>query len=83
MHDDDAGYVRRFRPPLLSPGGSAAKYRPGSWVSSASGGYGSGMNWWWDVYLTPKNLWSGYRGLSRVLRTDAASELNPVRAPRG
>ncbi len=38
-----------------------------AWAGFMLGGYGSGMNWWWDVYMEPKKLWSSYRGLSRVL----------------
>ncbi len=41
--------------------------RQQAWAGFMLGGYGSGMNWWWDVYIEPKQLWSGYRGLARVL----------------
>lgn len=41
--------------------------RQQAWAGFLLGGYGSGMNWWWDVYVEPKNLWSAYRGISKVL----------------
>jgi hypothetical protein len=41
--------------------------RQQAWAGFLLGGYGSGMNWWWDVYLEPKNLWSAYRGMARIL----------------
>lgn len=41
--------------------------RQQAWAGFMLGGYGSGMNWWWDVYMEPKKLWSSYRGLSRIL----------------
>lgn len=41
--------------------------RQQAWAGFLLGGYGSGMNWWWDVYVEPKKLWSAYRGISRVV----------------
>lgn len=54
--------------------------RQQAWAGFLLGGYGSGMNWWWDVYIEPKQLWSGYRGLARVLpRLDWRDrELSPL-----
>jgi hypothetical protein len=41
--------------------------RQQAWAGFLLGGYGTGMNWWWDVYVEPKNLWSAYRGPARIL----------------
>ena len=41
--------------------------RQQAWAGFLLGGYGTGMSWWWDVYLEPQELWSSYRGLGRIL----------------
>ena len=41
--------------------------RQQAWAGFLLGGYGSGMSWWWDVYIEPQELWSTYRGLGRIL----------------
>lgn len=41
--------------------------RQQAWAGLLLGGYGSGMNWWWDVYLEPRGLWPVYRGLAQVV----------------
>ncbi len=34
------------------------------WGSMFSGGLGSGMTWWWDDYVEPRNLYYHFNGLS-------------------
>ena len=34
------------------------------WGSMFSGGFGSGMTWWWDDYIEPRNLYYHYKPLS-------------------
>ena len=41
--------------------------RQQAWSGFLLGGYGSGMNWWWDVYLDTANLWGSYRGMAKIL----------------
>ncbi len=36
----------------------------GLWATTFSGYAGSGMYWWWDIYIAANNLWSQYKGLS-------------------
>jgi hypothetical protein len=36
------------------------------WAGFLLGGYGSGMNWWWDVYVDRENLWDLYRGFAKI-----------------
>lgn len=45
--------------------------RQHAWAGFLLGGIGSGMNWWWDVYIDERGLWAQYRGLaSAVARID-------------
>ncbi|MBA2482322.1 MAG: cellulase family glycosylhydrolase [Planctomycetes bacterium] len=41
--------------------------RQQAWAAFMLGGYGSGMNWWWDTYIDRRGLWGQYRGLSRTI----------------
>ncbi|MEP7106711.1 MAG: DUF5060 domain-containing protein [Ferruginibacter sp.] len=37
------------------------------WGSSFSGAMGSGLSWWWDDYIQPKNLYYHFKPLATVL----------------
>jgi hypothetical protein len=39
--------------------------RQTAWAGLMLGGCGTGMNWWWDVYIDHRQLWPVYGGLSR------------------
>lgn len=39
----------------------------GLWSTTFSGYAGSGMYWWWDIYVDAHNLWQHYLGLARFL----------------
>jgi hypothetical protein len=41
--------------------------RQQAWAGLLLGGYGSGMNWWWDSYIDGSHLWGQYRGLARTV----------------
>ncbi len=42
-----------------------------AWAGFLLGGYGSAMNWWWDVYIDHHDLWPLYRPLAdAVARID-------------
>jgi hypothetical protein len=45
--------------------GRAVNFHNGLWASMASGNAGSGMLWWWDNYVHPKNLYPTFTGLRR------------------
>jgi hypothetical protein len=56
-----------------------------AWAGLMLGGAGSGMNWWWDVYIDRRGLWGVYGPLAR---TAAAidwrdKELAPLTPNRG
>ena len=34
-----------------------------AWAGLLCGGYGSAMNWWWDTYIEPNELWAIYAPL--------------------
>jgi hypothetical protein len=40
----------------------------GIWATTFSGYAGSGMNWWWDTYVAPNNLWYHFKGLADFIR---------------
>ncbi|MFW5752628.1 MAG: hypothetical protein ACOCYV_01115 [Planctomycetota bacterium] len=52
-----------------------------AWAGFLLGGYGSAMNWWWDVYIDAHDLWPLYRPLAAAVKridwTDP--ELAPLR----
>jgi Cellulase (glycosyl hydrolase family 5) len=54
-----------------NPGNVADKQglllRQQAWAGFLLGGYGSGMNWWWDVYVEPRKLWKNYGSMARVV----------------
>lgn len=37
-----------------------------AWAGLMLGGCGSGMNWWWDGYIHPRDLWRCYTGMARI-----------------
>ncbi|HSB67317.1 MAG TPA: DUF5060 domain-containing protein [Anaerolineales bacterium] len=39
----------------------------GLWATTFAGYAGSGMYWWWDVYVDKYNLWKHFKGLSTFL----------------
>ncbi len=41
--------------------------RQQAWAGFMLGGYGSGMNWWWDTYIAQDKLWPVYQGMKAVL----------------
>jgi hypothetical protein len=41
--------------------------RQQAWAGFLLGGYGSGMNWWWDVYIEPRKLWKTYGSMAQIV----------------
>ena len=56
-----------------------------TWAGLMLGGCGSGMNWWWDVYIDKQNLWGVYGPLAQIsARLDwKDKELAPLTPNRG
>ncbi len=56
-----------------------------TWAGFMLGGAGSGMNWWWDVYIDKQKLWPVYGPLARIsARLDwHDKELAPLTPNRG
>ena len=42
------------------PDGKAVNFHNGLWAGIASGDAGTGMLWWWDNYVAPKNLYAPF-----------------------
>ena len=42
------------------PEGKAVNFHNGLWAGIASGDAGTGMLWWWDNYVAPKNLYAPF-----------------------
>ena len=49
----------------------------GLWSTTFSGYAGSGMYWWWDVYIEANNLWHHFDGLSHFLEGEDLSKYQP------
>ena len=49
----------------LDPGGYFLRQQ--AWSGFMLGGYGSGMNWWWDTYIERQDLWQVYQPLAEVI----------------
>lgn len=50
----------------LDPGGLLLRQQ--TWAGFLFGGYGSGMNWWWDVYIDDNDLWQCYQPLATITK---------------
>ena len=49
----------------------------GIWSTTFAGYAGSGMYWFWDIYLEPYRLWYHFRGLERFLADEDLTEYQP------
>ncbi len=49
----------------------------GLWSTTFSGYAGSGMYWWWDVYIEANNLWHHFDGLSHFLEGVDLTKYHP------
>ena len=47
------------------------------WATAFSGYPGSGMYWWWDVYVENNHLWYHFDGLSRFLEAEDLTRYRP------
>ena len=49
----------------------------GIWAMTFAGYAGSGMPWYWDVYIEVNHLWYHFRGLERFLADEDLTEYEP------
>lgn len=49
----------------------------GLWATAFSGFAGSGMYWWWDVYVESNNLWHHFKALDRFLEGEDLTHYQP------
>jgi len=49
----------------------------GLWSTTFSGYAGSGMYWWWDIYIEANNLWKHFDGLSHFLDGEDLTQYTP------
>ncbi|MFH1846232.1 MAG: cellulase family glycosylhydrolase [Candidatus Omnitrophota bacterium] len=50
------------------PEGEGTALHNSLWASMVSKSFGTAMNWWWDKYIRPKNLYSHYEALLKFSR---------------
>ncbi len=51
------------------------------WGSMLSGALGTGMTWWWDDYIEPRNLYYHFKGLKEVISLIDLKNDNYKKAP--
>ena len=52
----------------------------GIWATTFSGYAGSGMYWWWDIYIDANHLWGQFKGLANFLRGEDLTQYQPIAA---
>ncbi|MFC1570738.1 DUF5060 domain-containing protein [Candidatus Omnitrophota bacterium] len=50
------------------PDGEGIALHNSLWASSLSKSFGTAMNWWYDTYIRPKNLYPHYKALANFLQ---------------
>ena len=50
----------------------------GLWATTFSGYAGSGMYWWWDIYIDANNLWHQFKGLANFLYGEDLTQYQPI-----
>lgn len=55
----------------------------GLWAGLMTKGFGTSMNWWWDNYVDPLNLYPIFGGLAAFVQAEnlAATRYEPLRLP--
>jgi hypothetical protein len=61
-------------------GREAIHLHSGIWAAPFSGFAGTGMHWWWDTYLDPRQLWGEYKGIAEFLKGEDLAALAPAKA---
>lgn len=52
---------------ICDPNGDAIELHNSLWASAMSGSFSTALNWWWQSYIRPKNLYPHYKALSSFL----------------
>jgi hypothetical protein len=55
-------------------------FHNGLWAAAFTGFAGTGMYWWWDIYIDPNNLWGQLKGISTFLEGENLALLKPSQA---
>lgn len=50
------------------PQGSGTALHNSIWASSLSGAAATALNWWWEDYIVPNNLYSHYQAIGKFLK---------------
>jgi len=53
---------------LQDPSGDGCALHTGLWASAFSGCCTGALNWWWDSYIKPKNLYSHYKAFAEFIK---------------
>jgi len=49
----------------------------GLWATTFSGYAGTGMYWWWDIYVEANNLWKQFKALSSFIAGEDLTQYRP------
>ncbi len=49
--------------------GKGVNLHNGLWAATMAGSFGGAINWWWDSYVEPKNLYYHYSALANFVKT--------------
>ncbi len=55
-------------------------FHNGIWAAPFSGYAGTGMYWWWDTFVDPRNLWGEYKAVAEFLKGENLAPLAPAKA---
>ena len=68
-------------PPLASEDPNGIHIHNGLWGALFGGGFGTGMSWWWDSYIEPRNLYYHYDAVASVAADMPFAEKNMAPRP--
>ncbi|GGJ59089.1 DUF5060 domain-containing protein [Deinococcus roseus] len=53
------------------------QFHNGLWAAPFSGFASTGMYWWWDNFIDPRNLWTHYKGVSDFFKGENLAVMAP------
>ncbi|GEM47871.1 DUF5060 domain-containing protein [Deinococcus cellulosilyticus] len=53
------------------------QFHNGLWAAPFSGFASTGMYWWWDNFVDPRNLWTHYKGVSEFFQGENLAVMRP------
>lgn len=65
------------------PANTGTNLHNGLWAAAFSGAAGSGMYWWWDNYVAPRDQWKQFAGFAAFVKTIdwPKSRFQPIDVP--